>query len=219
MTTDEEINHQIEVARNIGDIKRVDILRELRETRAALSGWYDVAVSMLSELRMDYAPDTLKNTDGAQAVKKLRNRAERAEAALERARALEAKWRTLSEQTSTLFVHLGPAADELAAALGEVSRPAPEKGVGAMERGTIYCSCGSEALAITPLDGGEIELAIFCWRGAGAVGWRERLRHIWRVLTVGYLYHDDIVLSRNDAERLGNLLVTKPAPAGGEARE
>ncbi len=56
-------------------------------------------------------------------------------------------------------------------------------------------------------------MAIFCWRGSGKVGWRERLRHIWRVLTVGYPYSDDIVLSREDAERLGSFLTAKPAPA------
>ncbi len=74
---------------NTGPIK----LRLLAETRPCLM----VDVNALHELAAAWEADR---------------------AALERARALEAKWRTLAAQSPTLFVHLGPASDELAAALG-----------------------------------------------------------------------------------------------------
>ena len=70
----------------------------------------------------------------------------------------------------------------------------------------LFCTCNSEAIVVTPLGDGEVSLVMFDWRGGGSSTWAWRLRHIWRILTIGHPYTDDVILSTEDARKLADIL-------------
>ena len=78
----------------------------------------------------------------------------------------------------------------------------------------LFCTCNSEAIVVTPLGDGEVSLVMFDWRGGGSSTWAYRLRHIWRILTVGHPYMDDVILSADDAQKLAGVLASALSSGG-----
>lgn len=83
-----------------------------------------------------------------------------------------------------------------------------------MDKSTaLFCTCNSEAIVVTPLDNGEVSIAMFEWRGGGDSHWRYMLRHIWRIIRHGHPYTDDVILSAEDARKLAGMLASVLAAA------
>ena len=72
----------------------------------------------------------------------------------------------------------------------------------------IMCACNSEGIVLEKFKGEkEVYLSLF-GRGLNIkrYGWKSRLRHIWQILTKGFPYTDEVVLSRKDALYLAKSL-------------
>lgn len=70
------------------------------------------------------------------------------------------------------------------------------------------CACNSESVVLEKYKGEkEIYLSLF-GRGLNVqrYNWKSKLRHIWQILTKGFPYTDEIVLSQKDALNLSKLL-------------
>ena len=76
------------------------------------------------------------------------------------------------------------------------------------ETKTFFCTCSQEIICLTLWEDFDdfVGFSIFDWRGEGNFSWRIRLEWIWRILTKGYPYLDDITLSREDVVRLRDTL-------------
>lgn len=73
--------------------------------------------------------------------------------------------------------------------------------------GFIQCSCFGHALHVfRDTDTGELYFSMFERKGRN-YGWRQRLRHIWRIIRLGYPYEDEAILTRSDARRLANWIL------------
>jgi len=73
------------------------------------------------------------------------------------------------------------------------------------------CRCHGDLLRVSiwrdhPEDPPEIYLSAWQCRSARSSSWRQRLRHIWRILRCGQPYLDDMILSHKDALRLARFL-------------
>lgn len=69
----------------------------------------------------------------------------------------------------------------------------------------FLCCCNTHAVHVMVDDDG-VEFAI--WEHAARPeSWRQRLRHVWRVLRHGSPYGDQISLSPEEAQRLGRKLL------------
>ena len=78
------------------------------------------------------------------------------------------------------------------------------------EKYIAFCDCGSDAVLVTRFKDDEykeIYLSMWSYRYPNSTAWRDRLRHIWRILTVGYPYEDDVVLNPDSAKALGTILI------------
>lgn len=72
----------------------------------------------------------------------------------------------------------------------------------------IMCACNSEGIVLEKFKGEkEVYLSLF-GRGLNIkrYGWKSRLRHIWQILTKGFPYTDEVILSRKDALYLAKSL-------------
>jgi len=72
----------------------------------------------------------------------------------------------------------------------------------------VFCECGHAAILVSHFTDESDEIFISMWEGRVSRGttWSHRLRHIWDILTRGYPYEDDIVISKNDARQLAETL-------------
>lgn len=69
------------------------------------------------------------------------------------------------------------------------------------------CACHGEGMHIDYWnDDQSFYVSLWVDRDWRRVGWVQRLRHIWRILTVGEPWHDEIVLNREEAARLAAFL-------------
>ena len=82
----------------------------------------------------------------------------------------------------------------------------------------VRCNCGSEMLCVSWGEDGEWGIDIAFWQmGQGEhKSWRERLRHIWRIIRRGTPYSDYIILEPDEARALAHVLMTA---AGDEDRK
>ena len=72
----------------------------------------------------------------------------------------------------------------------------------------IMCACSGEGLVLEKFKNEEeVYLAIF-GRGLNIqrYGWKSKIRHIWQILTKGFPYTDEIVLTKKDALYLAKSL-------------
>jgi hypothetical protein len=73
------------------------------------------------------------------------------------------------------------------------------------------CVCGHGSVAmgryINDPEYTDISLCIWERIGNGGFDMRTRLRWIWRILRVGRPYEDDLILTKEDALKLGESLV------------
>jgi hypothetical protein len=72
----------------------------------------------------------------------------------------------------------------------------------------IMCACNGEGLVLEKFKNeSEVYLSLF-GRGLNIqrYGWKSRLRHIWQILTKGFPYTDEIVLTKKDAQYLAKSL-------------
>ena len=72
------------------------------------------------------------------------------------------------------------------------------------------CACFAEVLRITHWDDGEIYLSLLKPRSHGTADWKQRLRHIWRILRDGDPWEDEMVLTKEEAQALGRYLLNPP---------
>ena len=73
-----------------------------------------------------------------------------------------------------------------------------------------FCDCNSESVLVTRWKDDrykEIYLSMWEIRHPYSPDWRNRLRHIWRIIRVGYPYMDDVVLNPDGAKALGQKLI------------
>lgn len=82
----------------------------------------------------------------------------------------------------------------------------------------VFCECGGDAIMVSYFTDEPEEIFLSMWgeRVVQGTTWSHRLRHIWRILTRGYPYEDDIVINRSDARRLAQSLLNY---AGGDLPE
>jgi len=62
----------------------------------------------------------------------------------------------------------------------------------------MSCDCSGHLLTLSVFDDEEDDLAyLSIWTGTSSVPlhWRDRLRHLWRILWVGTPYEDQFVMS------------------------
>jgi hypothetical protein len=79
------------------------------------------------------------------------------------------------------------------------------------EQKVIMCACGMHAISIwadteDPPSVRCVELSFWQYGQPRGEPWRERLRHIWRILTVGSPYSDMVVLMPEEARQLEDAL-------------
>ena len=73
-----------------------------------------------------------------------------------------------------------------------------------------FCDCSSEAVLVTRFRDDkykDIYLSMWGSRTPYSPSWGERLRHILRIIRVGYPYWDDVVLNPTNAKALGLKLI------------
>jgi len=77
----------------------------------------------------------------------------------------------------------------------------------------IPCVCNSEALVIYPLlpDWYEIEMAIWSYGDRYNLSIVDRLRWCWKIITTGKAYADQILLDREKALELADILIGQEA--------
>ena len=76
----------------------------------------------------------------------------------------------------------------------------------------FLCMCGNEAVAVNWAwwDEYDVEIYLSMWQYGRCnwnSSWRERLRHVWRIVKTGYPYLDDITLTSKQALELGEKLI------------
>lgn len=72
----------------------------------------------------------------------------------------------------------------------------------------IMCACNSEGIVLEKFKGeSEVYLSLF-GRGLNIqrYGWKSKIRRIWQILTKGFPYTDEIVLTKKDALYLAKSL-------------
>lgn len=74
----------------------------------------------------------------------------------------------------------------------------------------LTCSCESEAIVLEKFKGeDEIYMSLF-GRGLNIKRYnlKDRFRHIWQIITKGFPYTDEIVLSKEKAKELAKQLLS-----------
>ena len=71
------------------------------------------------------------------------------------------------------------------------------------------CACFGEGLRLTYTD--DLEFSVSMWkdRGYHKTCWRQRFRHIWRILTKGEPWDDEIVLHMDEAKKLAQFIADR----------
>jgi len=73
-----------------------------------------------------------------------------------------------------------------------------------MDEYFIRCECFAEMIHVCrDRDDGEVYMSVYVPRGRGKLAWKYRLQHIWRILTKGYPWQDEIILGKAEAARFG----------------
>lgn len=71
-----------------------------------------------------------------------------------------------------------------------------------MDERYVTCACFTEALHLVyDEDSRELFVSIYAQAGARP-SWRHRLSSIWRILTTGHPYDDEIILDRSSLHAL-----------------
>ena len=72
----------------------------------------------------------------------------------------------------------------------------------------IECACHCHAVQVHQFDDDHDCVFVSLWsRGQeNHTGWRQRLRHIWHIVRYGSPYNDEVVLHRDEALRLAQVL-------------
>lgn len=71
----------------------------------------------------------------------------------------------------------------------------------------LKCDCGGEMLEVVKEEG-YYEISL--WRqGGGHLSWKERARWIWRILTTGNPWTDQLILSKEKISQLVDFLVER----------
>lgn len=72
----------------------------------------------------------------------------------------------------------------------------------------IRCQCFAEILHVSrDSDTGEVYMAAYEPRTCGKLPWKYRLKHIWRIMTHGHPWWDNIIMSKEDAEKFAAWLL------------
>ncbi len=72
----------------------------------------------------------------------------------------------------------------------------------------VHCACYAEILHVSrDKETGEVYLAAYTPSGVGKIAWKWRLKHIWRIITKGYPWQDNIILTPKDAKEFGEWLL------------
>jgi hypothetical protein len=74
------------------------------------------------------------------------------------------------------------------------------------------CACFGEGMRLVYTGDGEFYVSMWKDRGSNKTCWRQRFRHIWRILTKGEPWDDEIVLHMDEAKRLAQFIVEQEAP-------
>ena len=75
----------------------------------------------------------------------------------------------------------------------------------------VRCQCHVEALHLWRDDDGGVDVSMWKWKPYdGPTPWRQRLRHVWRILRRGEPFEDQVSLSPEDARRVGAWLLGGP---------
>lgn len=84
----------------------------------------------------------------------------------------------------------------------------------------VQCECGGELIQVSQdEEDSEIYMAFYRYGHENVpYSWRDRLRHIWRILRHGHPYADSIVLSPADARKLAQILNERATKALQPAR-
>lgn len=80
----------------------------------------------------------------------------------------------------------------------------------------IRCECHIEGLRLTRFEDDDEDLYVAMWEDrhyGGRVPWRQRWRHIWRVIRTGRPYEDEVVLNRQAAQDVARFIVGAPDDA------
>lgn len=75
----------------------------------------------------------------------------------------------------------------------------------------VKCECGSEAIHINSDNDPDytyIDLSIWHYGSDNGLGFWQKIRYIWKILTKGKPYGDQICLSKEKAMELGKYLVS-----------
>lgn len=71
----------------------------------------------------------------------------------------------------------------------------------------FLCACNGESLRVCLNDDGEVELSFWSFGFTnGRLRWRDRPRWLWKVLTRGLPFADQIILGKDESVRLSMLL-------------
>lgn len=79
------------------------------------------------------------------------------------------------------------------------------------------CSCFGEGLRLVYWDDDK-DFYVSMWkdRGDGRTCWRQRFRHIWRILTKGEPWEDEIILSMDEAKKMAQFIHEQATREGRE---
>lgn len=72
----------------------------------------------------------------------------------------------------------------------------------------FICSCYSEGIRLSywPEDR-DLYLSLWQTRSYNSVGWKQRLKHIWRIIRTGEPWCDEVMLTIDEAKAMGQYLI------------
>jgi hypothetical protein len=74
----------------------------------------------------------------------------------------------------------------------------------------IKCDCHSEFIRLDyDSDFEHFDLSIWALQASSKPGWRTKLRWIWRILTKGSPYGDQVIIDKDKAKELADYLTDK----------
>ena len=78
------------------------------------------------------------------------------------------------------------------------------------------CSFFGEGLRLVYTEDDEFSVSLWKERGYHKTCWRQRFRHIWRILTKGEPWDDEIVLHMEEAKKLAQFIHDQATREGRE---
>lgn len=78
------------------------------------------------------------------------------------------------------------------------------------QEGTVFfCRCHTHILRVEQDDAlpNDFYLSMYESSGYGPMSWKERIRHVWRVLRTGYPFNDCLILSNKDGKDFARTLL------------